>query len=65
MRKQQPVNIRIDNDASKVKKDAWHASKISEMLNPDERILLVAIQSRIRPGGSLFTPNAIYATDKG
>jgi len=33
-----------------VKKDAWHASKISEMLNPDERILLIAIQSRIRPG---------------
>ena len=47
-----------------MKKYAWHASKISEMLNPDERILLVAIQSRIRPWGSLFTPNAIYATDR-
>jgi hypothetical protein len=47
-----------------VKKEAWHASKISKMLNPDERILLIAKQSRIRPGGSLFTPNAIYATDR-
>jgi hypothetical protein len=26
------------------------------MLNADERILLVAVQSRTRPGGSLFTP---------
>jgi hypothetical protein len=34
------------------------------MLNPDERILLVAVQSRIRPGGSLFTPNQIYSTDR-
>ena len=34
------------------------------MLNPDERILLVAVQSRIRPGSSLFTPNEIYATDR-
>jgi hypothetical protein len=68
MREQQPVNIgkvgETNFTASLVKKDAWHASKISEMLNPDERILLVAIQSRIRPGGSLFTPNAIYATDR-
>jgi Bacterial PH domain/Short C-terminal domain len=44
--------------------DAWQVRKISKMLNPDERILLVAIQSRIRPGGSLFTPNEIYATDR-
>jgi hypothetical protein len=28
------------------------------------KILLVAVQSRIRPGGSLFTPNEIYATDR-
>jgi hypothetical protein len=67
MRKQQPTNT--DNDdvtltASLAIKDAWQASKISKMLNPDERILLVAVQSRIRPGGSLFTPNQIYATDR-
>ena len=39
-------------------------SKITEMLNPDEKVLLVARQSRIKPGGSLHTPNVIYATDR-
>jgi hypothetical protein len=34
------------------------------MLNPDEKVLLVARQSRIKPGGSLHTPNIIYATDR-
>jgi hypothetical protein len=67
MRKQQPINIDTDDvnlTASLAIKDAWQVRKISKMLNPDERILLVAIQSRIRPGGSLFTPNEIYATDR-
>ena len=39
-------------------------SKITEMLNSDEKVLLVARQSRIKPGGSHFTPNIIYATDR-
>jgi len=34
------------------------------MLNPYERVLLVARQSRIKPGGFHFTPNIIYATDR-
>jgi hypothetical protein len=34
------------------------------MLNPDEKVLLVARQSRIKPGGSLHTPNIIYTTDR-
>ena len=38
--------------------------KIANMLNPDEKVLLVATQSRILPGGSYFTPNTIYATDR-
>src|SRR5919112_3832034 len=38
--------------------------KIANMLNPDEKVLLVAKQSRILPGGSYFTPNTIYATDR-
>jgi hypothetical protein len=38
--------------------------KIAEMLNPDEKVLLVARQSRFKPGGSKFTPNTIYATDR-
>jgi hypothetical protein len=48
-------------------KDSGHLeeiSKITEMLNPDEKVLLVARQSRIKPGGSLHTPNVIYATDR-
>ena len=44
--------------------DLEEIGKITEMLNPDEKVLLVARQSRIRPGGSHFTPNIIYATDR-
>jgi Bacterial PH domain/Short C-terminal domain len=44
--------------------DLEEISKITEMLNPDEKVLLVAKQSRIKPGGSHFTPNIIYATDR-
>jgi Bacterial PH domain len=57
-------------DPSSIKKpltdrdDLEEVSKISEMLNPDEKVLLVARQSRIKPGGSHFTPNIIYATDR-
>jgi hypothetical protein len=57
-------------DPSSIKKpvtdndDLYDISKITEMLNPDEKVLLVARQSRIKPGGSHFTPNIIYATDR-
>jgi hypothetical protein len=44
--------------------DLEEINKISEMLNPDEKVLLVARQSKIKPGGSYFTPNTIYATDR-
>ena len=44
--------------------DLVEISKITEMLNPEEKVLLVARQSRIKPGGSHFTPNIIYATDR-
>ncbi|HKI08891.1 MAG TPA: PH domain-containing protein [Nitrososphaeraceae archaeon] len=44
--------------------DLEEISKIAEMLNSDEKVLLVARQSRIKPGGSLHTPNVIYATDR-
>ena len=36
--------------------DLEEISKITEMLNPDEKVLLVARQSRIKPSGSHFTP---------
>lgn len=38
--------------------------KIAERLDPDETVLVVAKQSRGRPGGSVFTPNVVFATDK-
>src|SRR5215212_9757598 len=44
--------------------DLEEINKIAEMLNPDEKVFLVARQSRIKPGGSHFTPNQIYATDR-
>ena len=44
--------------------DLDEINKITEMLNPDEKVFLVARQSRIKPGGSHFTPNIIYATDR-
>ena len=68
MRKQWPINSGKVDEAGLTEslaiKDSGQGRKTSKMLNPDERILLVAVQSRIRPGGSLFTPNEIYATDR-
>jgi hypothetical protein len=44
--------------------DLKEINKITEMLNPEEKVLLVARQSRMKPGGSHLTPNIIYATDR-
>jgi hypothetical protein len=39
--------------------------KIANRLDQDEKVRLVAKQSRVRPGGSaLATPNIVFATDK-
>jgi len=46
-----------DEEKNEVKKIQGH-------LDPDEKVLLVARQSRITPGGSLTTPNIIFATDR-
>jgi hypothetical protein len=54
-----PLNTHLTNS-----NDLEEISRITEMLNPDEKVLLVARQSRIKPGGSLHTPNVIYATDR-
>ncbi|MGH9912346.1 MAG: PH domain-containing protein [Nitrososphaeraceae archaeon] len=48
----------LDND------DLQEIKKICEMLNPNEEVLVVARQSRVRPGGSAVTPNIIYATNR-
>ena len=65
-----PSGLGVNKEDSPIKKpvidrdDLEEISKITEMLNPDEKVLLVARQSRIKPGGSYFTPNTIYATDR-
>ena len=65
-----PSGLGTNKEDSPIKKpvtdndDLDDISKITEMLNPDEKVLLVARQSRIKPGGSHFTPNIIYATDR-
>jgi hypothetical protein len=38
--------------------------KIGKILNQDEKVLLVARQSRFMPGGSALTPNNVIATDR-
>ena len=44
--------------------DLREVKKVHEMLNPNEQVLVVARQSRIKPGGSAVTPNIIYAMNK-
>lgn len=44
--------------------DENEIKKIQGNIESDERILLVARQSRIRPGGSMITPCVIFATDR-
>jgi hypothetical protein len=34
------------------------------MLNPNEEVFVVARQSRLNPGGSHFSPNIVFATDR-
>ncbi|HVX01872.1 MAG TPA: PH domain-containing protein [Nitrososphaera sp.] len=44
--------------------DLSEIKKIANHLDEDETVLVVARQSRVMPGGSLTTPNIIFATDK-
>src|SRR5919198_5091082 len=46
------------------KGDLKEISKIRHMLNPNEEVFVVARQSRLKPGGSAFTPNVVFATDR-
>ena len=57
-------NTNVFTTKIKDKEELSEISKIAEMLNPDEQVLLVAKQSRIKPGGSYITPNIVYATDR-
>ena len=46
------------------KDDLKEIRKIRHMLNPNEEVFIVARQSRLKPGGSAFTPNVVFATDR-
>ena len=52
------------NQSPHDKDNREEVDKISDILNPDEKVMLVAKQSKIKPGGSVLTPNTIYATDR-
>jgi hypothetical protein len=63
-----PLGLEKMNDDASVQPlnndDLNEIKKIQEMLNPNEDVLVVARQSRLRPGGSAVTPNIIYATNR-
>src|ERR687888_2068635 len=46
------------------KDDLEEVKKIRHMLNANEEVFVVAKQSRLRPGGSAFTPNVVFGTDR-
>jgi hypothetical protein len=46
------------------KEDLEEIREIAEMLNPNEEVFVVARQSRLKPGGSAFTPNIAFGTDR-
>jgi hypothetical protein len=46
------------------REDLEEIKKISNMLNANEEVFVVARQSRLKPGGSKLTPNIVYATDR-
>ena len=46
------------------KKDLEKIKGIADMLNPNEEVFVVARQSRLKPGGSAFTPNIVFGTDR-
>jgi Bacterial PH domain/Short C-terminal domain len=60
-RKEQPPSFTTDIAD---KEDLQEIKEISEMLNPNEEVFVVARQSRLKPGGSAFTPNIVFGTDK-
>jgi Bacterial PH domain/Short C-terminal domain len=60
---QLPSNLAADV-ATPDKDDLDEIGKISYMLNPNEEVFVVARQSRLKPGGSKFTPNVVFGTDR-
>ena len=60
-RKNQPQSFTIDITD---KEGLEQIREIAEMLNPNEEVFVVARQSRLKPGGSAFTPNIVFGTDR-
>jgi hypothetical protein len=60
-RKEEPQSFTTDITD---KEDLEEIKNISDMLNPNEEVLVVARQSRLKPGGSAFTPNIVFGTDR-
>jgi hypothetical protein len=60
---QLPSNLTTDVTTTD-KDDLEEIGKISHILNSNEEVFVVARQSRLKPGGSKFTPNVVFATDR-
>src|ERR671928_1798378 len=60
-RKDQPQSFTTDITD---KEDLEEIKEIAEMLNPNEEVFVLARQSRLKPGGSAFTPNIVFGTDR-
>lgn len=60
-RKEQPQSFITDITD---KEDLEEIKGIADMLNPNEEVFVVARQSRLKPGGSAFTPNIVFGTDR-
>jgi Bacterial PH domain/Short C-terminal domain len=60
-RKEQPQSFTTDITD---KEDLEEIKAICNMLNPNEEVFVVARQSRLKPGGSAFTPNIVFGTDR-
>jgi hypothetical protein len=62
--KKDKAEVRFITDIT-VKDELEEIRKIANRLDQDEKVLFVAKQSRMKPGGSvLATPNIVFATDK-
>ena len=60
-KKEQPQSFTTDITD---KEDLEEIKEIAEMLNPNEEVYVVARQSRLKPGGSAFSPNIVFGTDR-
>ena len=51
-------------DVNHASDDQEEISKIASRLDKNETVVIVAKQSRLKPGGSKMTPDTIFVTDK-